>query len=46
MTEQKKQKAIHHYEQAVLPFGQINDSMEFYLVEQGKEEEYLKKFFK
>jgi len=46
MTEQKKQKAIYHYEQAELPFGQINDNVEFYLVEQGKEEEDLKKFFK
>ena len=46
MTEQKKQKAIYHYEQAELPFGQVNDNVEFYLVEQGKEEEDLKKFFK
>ena len=46
MTEQKRQKAIHHYEQAELPFGKVNDNMEFYLVEQGREEEDLKKFFK
>ncbi|MEK6540369.1 MAG: hypothetical protein AABZ21_07035, partial [Deltaproteobacteria bacterium] len=46
MTEQKKQKAIYHYEQTELPFGQVNDNVEFYLVEQGKEEEDLKKFFK
>jgi len=46
MTKQKKQKAIYRYEQAELPFGQVNDNVEFYLVEQGKEEETLKKFFK
>ena len=46
MTDQKKQKAIHYYEQAELPFGQVNDNLEFYLVEQGKEVEDLKKFFK
>ncbi len=46
MTEQKKRKTIEHCEQLELPFGQINDSVEFYLVEQGKEEEDLKKFFK
>jgi type III restriction enzyme len=46
MTEQKKQKVIYHYEQAELPFDQVNDNVEFYLVEQGKEEEDLKKFFK
>ena len=46
MTDQKKQKAIYHYEQAELPFGKVNDNMEFYLVEQGREEEDLKKFFK
>jgi len=46
MTEQKKKKAIHHYEQMGLPFGQVNDNVTFYLVEQGKEEEELKKYFK
>lgn len=46
MTEQKKKKAIHHYEQTKLPFGQVNDNVTFYLVEQGKEEEELKKYFK
>ncbi|OIP41982.1 hypothetical protein AUJ95_02315 [Candidatus Desantisbacteria bacterium CG2_30_40_21] len=44
MTEQKKQKAICHYER--MGFGQINDNVEFYLVEQGKEEEELRKYFK
>ncbi len=29
-----------------LPFGQVNDNVTFYLVEQGKEEEELKKYFK
>jgi type III restriction enzyme len=46
MTEQKKKKAIHHYEQMGLPFGQVNDNVTFYLVEQGKEEAELKKYFK
>lgn len=46
MTEQKKKKAIHHYEQMGLPFGQVNDNVTFYLVGQGKEEEELKKYFK
>ena len=46
MTEQKKKKAIRHYEQTKLPFGQVNDNVTFYLVEQGKEEEELKKHFK
>ena len=27
-----------------LPFGQVNDNVEFYLVEQGKEEADVKKF--
>ncbi|MFH1096865.1 MAG: hypothetical protein V1749_05150 [Candidatus Desantisbacteria bacterium] len=44
MTKQKKQEAICHYER--MEFGQINDTVEFYLVEQGKEEEELRKFFK
>ncbi len=46
MTEQKKQKAIYRFKQMSLPFGQVNDNVEFYLVGQGKEEEDLKKFFK
>lgn len=46
MSEQKKQQAIYHCEQTELPFGQVNEDVEFYLVEQGKEEEDLKKFFK
>ena len=46
MTEQKKQKTIYRFKQMRLPFGQVNDSVEFYLVEQGKEEEDLKTFFK
>ncbi len=46
MNEQKKRKAIRHCEQLELPFGQINDNDEFYLVLQGKEEEDLKRLFK
>jgi type III restriction enzyme len=46
MTEQKQKKAIQHCEQLELPFGLVNDNVEFHLVEQGKEEEDLKRFFK
>lgn len=46
MTELKKRKAIQHYEQTELPLGQVNDKVEFYLIEQGKEEEDLKKCFR
>lgn len=44
MTEQKKQKAIYG-DQIDLPFGKVNEKVEFYLVEQGKEDEELRKFF-
>ncbi len=46
MTEQKRIKKIQHYEQMELPFGQVNDNVEFYLVEQGQEETEIKKYFK
>jgi type III restriction enzyme len=46
MTEQKKQKTLYRFKQMSLPFGQVNDNVEFYLVEQGKEEADVKKFFK
>ncbi|RPI77231.1 MAG: restriction endonuclease subunit R [Desulfobacteraceae bacterium] len=46
MTDQNKKKAIRRYEQMELPFGGLNDNVEFYLVEQGKEDQDLKKFFK
>jgi len=46
MTKQNKQNAICIYEQMELPLGQMNDNIEFYLLEQGKEVEDLKKYFK
>lgn len=46
MTEQSRIKKIQHYEQMELPFGQVNDNVEFYLVEQEREENEIKKYFK
>ena len=47
MTEQKKMKKIESYQQLDLPLSfEINDQVEFYLIEEGKEEESLKKFYK
>jgi type III restriction enzyme len=45
MTEQKKEHAVQHYEQIDLPFGKVNENVEFYLVEQGKEEEKVRTLF-
>ncbi|MCD4735892.1 MAG: hypothetical protein K8R53_07590 [Bacteroidales bacterium] len=47
MTEQKKQEKIKPY-QTKIPFEEyvLNDKVECYLVEQGKEEEELKKLLK
>ena len=45
MTEQKKEHAVQHYEQIDLPFGKVNENVEFYLVEQGKEEEKVRSLF-
>jgi len=45
MTEQRKKKKIYVY-QAELPFGKISDNMEFYLVEQGKEDAEVRKLMK
>jgi len=44
MTTQSKEKAIYG-DQINLPFGKVNEKVEFYLVQQGKEDEELKKFF-
>ncbi len=46
MTDQKQKSSIQHYEQMELPFGQLNDNVEFYLVEQGQEETEIKRYFK
>jgi len=46
MTDQKKQKAIYHTKQMDIPFGRVNESVEFYIVEQGKEDEKIRTFFK
>jgi type III restriction enzyme len=45
MTKQRKDKKIYTY-QAELPFGKISEDVEFYLIEQGKEEQEVKKLIK
>lgn len=45
MTDQKKSRAIQHYEQMELPFGIVNEQVEFYLIEEGKEEEKVRTLF-
>jgi len=44
MTEQNRKRAIYG-DQIDLPFGKVNEKVEFYLVEQGKEGEEIKKYF-
>jgi type III restriction enzyme len=46
MTEQSQQSRISNYTQGVLDFGEVNDKVEFYFVEQGQEETEVKKRFK
>lgn len=41
MTKQRKEKKIYAY-QTKLPFGKVNEDAEFYLVEEGKEDETLR----
>jgi type III restriction enzyme len=41
MTKQKKTNAIAHYEQGEFDFGSVNDQVEYYLVDQGKEDEQI-----
>lgn len=45
MTKQKKEKKIYTY-QTKLPFPKVNEDTEFYLVEQGKEEQALRSLMK
>ncbi len=45
MTKQKKEKKIYTY-QTKLPFPKVNEDAEFYLVEQGKEEQTLRSLMK
>lgn len=45
MTEQNRKRAIYG-DQIDLPFGKVNEKVEFYLVEQSKESEEIKKYFK
>ncbi len=45
MTKQRKEKKIYTY-QAELPFGKVNEDVECYLIEQGKEEQEVKKLMK
>ena len=46
MTKQHRSKRIERYRQKELPFVEINEKAEFYLVEENKEEETLKNLFK
>jgi type III restriction enzyme len=46
MTEQSRQNLISNYTQGVFDFGDGNDKVEFYFVEQGQEETEVKKRFK
>jgi type III restriction enzyme len=41
MTKQRKEKKIYAY-QTKLPFGKVNEDAEFYIVEEGKEDETLR----
>jgi hypothetical protein len=45
MTKQRKSNAIIHYEQGEFDFGFINDKIEYYMVEQGKEDEQIGPLF-
>lgn len=45
MTRQKKEKKIYTY-QTKLPFPKVNEDAEFYLVEQGKEDQTVKSLMK
>jgi len=46
MTQEKKEKGITTYQQLELGFGELNDQIELYLVDQGNEEKEIKKMFK
>lgn len=45
MTKQRKEKKIYAYQEK-LPFGKISEDVECYLVEEGKEEQEVKKLMK
>ena len=45
MTQQRKNKKIYTY-QTELPFGMISENVECYLVEQGKEDQEVKRLMK
>jgi type III restriction enzyme len=46
MTEQSQQSKIGNYTQGTFDFGEVNDKVEFYFVEQGQEETEVKRRFK
>jgi hypothetical protein len=46
MTKQKKSNAIVHYEQGEFDFGSVNDQVEYYMVDQGKEDEQIGPLFR
>lgn len=45
MTEQKKNKKIAVYKNTQLPLFEVNEKVESYLVEEGKEEETIRRLF-
>jgi type III restriction enzyme len=46
MTKQKKNNAIAHYEQGEFDFGSVNDQVEYYMVDQDKEDEQIGPLFR
>jgi type III restriction enzyme len=46
MTEQSRKNQISNYTQGIFDFGEVNDKVEFYFVEQGQEETEVRKRFK
>ncbi len=46
MTRQKQSNGITKYQQLKLPFGEIHDNFEFYLIEQDQEESKLRHLLK
>lgn len=46
MTQQHRGKRIERYRQRELPFTEINENAEFYLLEENKEEETVRNLFR
>jgi len=45
MTTHKKAMKVQKYIQDELPFDDVSDSVESYLIEEGKEEESIRELF-